>query len=48
VRAYEARLSFNGRTYPRNPTVLPARRLTEKVTGEVVVPLDAEGKPLYQ
>ncbi len=48
VHPYEAKLSFNGKTYPRNPTVPPARRLTEKVAGEVVVPLDAEGKPLYQ
>ncbi len=45
---YEAKLSFNGKTYPRNPTMPPARQLTEKAAGEVVVPLDAEGKPLYQ
>jgi hypothetical protein len=46
--AYEAKLSFNGETYPSNPTMPPARRLTEKVAGEVVVPLNAVGKPLYQ
>jgi hypothetical protein len=48
VHPYEAKLSFNGKTYPRNPTVPPAQRLAEKVAGEVVVPLEAEGKPLYQ
>ncbi|MGD0886563.1 MAG: hypothetical protein ABSA46_17120 [Thermodesulfovibrionales bacterium] len=35
---YEAELRFNGRTYPRNPTVPPARRLKENITGEVVIP----------
>ena len=48
VHPYEAKLSFNGKTYSRNPTVPPARKLQEKVAGEVVVPWEAEGKPLYQ
>jgi hypothetical protein len=48
VRAYEARLSFNGKSYPNNPTTLPARRLSEHVSGEIVVPQGAEGVPLYQ
>jgi len=47
VHPYEARLSFNGKTYPSNPTVVPAKRLTGKVAGEIVVPLDAVGGPLY-
>jgi len=41
VRAYEAKLSFNGKTYPHNPSIPPARRLAEKVAGEEVVPVTA-------
>jgi hypothetical protein len=48
IQPGEAILSFDGETYPSNPTTPPARRLTEKVAGETVVPRDAEGKPLYQ
>ncbi len=44
---YEALLSFDGITYPRNPSVLPARRLERKVPGEVVVPRGTEGTPLF-
>jgi hypothetical protein len=44
---YEARLSFDGKTYPSNPSVLPAQRVVGKIEGEVVVPLSAEGTPLY-
>jgi hypothetical protein len=50
IRAYEAELSFDGKTYPRNPSVPPARRLSEKVAGEEVVPLTAlteRATPLY-
>jgi hypothetical protein len=50
VSPYEAKLSFNGRTYPRNPSVDPARRLTGEVPGKVAVPLTAfteGGQPLY-
>ncbi|HXM09988.1 MAG TPA: hypothetical protein VN946_08595 [Terriglobales bacterium] len=47
VKPYEAKLSFNGTTYPSNPTVAPAHRLTKKIAGEIVVPLDAQGVPLY-
>ena len=48
VDAYEVKLSFNGKTYPSNPSAPPARRLTQKLAGQVVVPLNAEGRPLYQ
>lgn len=40
---YEAKLSFNGKTYPKNPSVPPAQQLTQKVAGEVVVPISARG-----
>lgn len=44
---YEARLRFNGRKYPSNPTVLPAQKLRKKAEGKVVIPADAKGTPLY-
>jgi hypothetical protein len=44
---YEAELSFNGKTYPSNPSVPPARRLGVMVPGTVAVPKDAEGVSLY-
>jgi hypothetical protein len=44
---YEARLSFNGKEYPSNPTVPPSQPLTAKVSGKVVVPRSATGEPLY-
>lgn len=50
VHPYEAKLSFNGKKYPSNPTMPPARRLAEKVAGQVVVPVTAlteEVTPLY-
>lgn len=44
---YEAALSFDGRTYPRNPTVAPARRL-EHPKGKILILRGAEGLPLYR
>jgi len=44
---YEARLSFDGTTYPSNPSVPPAQPLTETVKGKVVVSSSATGEPLY-
>jgi hypothetical protein len=45
---YEAELRFDGRTYPSNPSVPPARRLTTKVPGKVVIPSSQQGRPLYE
>ena len=45
---YEAILSFDGKTYPTNPTVPPARPSDGKAPGEIVIPAAAEGRPLYQ
>jgi hypothetical protein len=47
VQAYEAKLSFNGRFYPTNSSMPPARRLAENVAGEVVVPFTVQGSRLY-
>lgn len=47
---YEAKLSFDGKTYPSNPSMPPAVPLTKKVPGRVAVPVTAltgGGKPLY-
>jgi hypothetical protein len=44
---YEAELQFDGKTYPRNPSVPPAKPLIEKVTGKVVVPKGTVGALLY-
>ena len=45
---YEAKLSFDGETYPSNPSLPSCQRLVKKVAGQVVVHLAAEGTPLYQ
>jgi hypothetical protein len=50
IRAYEAKLSFDGRTYPSNPSALPARHLEKNAPGKVIVPVTAlteGGAPLY-
>ena len=44
---YEAMLSFDGKTYPTNPTVPLARRINEKVSGKVVIPPKVQDDPLY-
>jgi hypothetical protein len=44
---YEAELRFNGKTYPKNPSVSPARRLEGKPVGEVVIPSAQDAQLLY-
>jgi hypothetical protein len=44
---YEAELRFDGKTYPENPSVPPARPLTRKVPGRVVLSLSQDGTPLW-
>ena len=44
---YEAALSFDGRSYPRNPSVPPARPVTQGDGAVLIGPAD-EGKPLYR
>ena len=44
---YEAMLPFDGKTYPSNPTVPPARHLSEKVPGEIVIAPNAGDRPLF-
>jgi hypothetical protein len=35
---YEARLRFDGNTYPSNPSMLPARPTGGQLAGKIVVP----------
>ena len=42
---YEAKLSFNGKTYPKNPSAAPAQRLTQQAVGKIVVPVTVREKP---
>jgi len=45
---YEAELRFDGKNYPGNPSVPPARRLSVKAAGQVVIPsTGGRGTPLY-
>ena len=47
IACYEAILPFDGKTYPSNPSVPPARRSIEKVQGETVISATAPEQPLY-
>lgn len=44
---HQVELRFDGKTYPRNPTVAPARPLKGKPTGEVVISAEQEAASLY-
>lgn len=44
---YEAELRFNGKSYPRNPSVPPARRAAKNLAGEVVIKDADNPKPLW-
>ena len=44
---YEAELRFNGKNYPSNPSVPPARRLATQADGRVVVPSPPAWIPLF-
>lgn len=37
VPGYQVRLRFDGKAYPSNPTVPPARRLTGRMRGKIVM-----------
>ena len=44
---YEAELRFNGKTYPRNPSVPPARRAAKNLAGQVVMRSSDNPRPLW-
>ena len=43
---YEAELDFNGRKYPFNPSVAPARKLRAPFAGKVVISREDQGEVL--
>lgn len=45
---YEAILSFDGRRYPNNPSVPPARPARGADIGEILIPTTTSGALLYQ
>jgi hypothetical protein len=47
VHAYEAKLPFNGKSYPISPSMPSARKLATEISGEVIVPASFAGEPLY-
>jgi hypothetical protein len=47
VEGYEAKLCFEGKTYPSSPSMPPASRLTRKVAGQIVISGSEEGVLLY-
>lgn len=44
---YEAELRFDGKSYPTNPSLPPARRRTGNVHGQVLIPRSRSATPLY-
>jgi hypothetical protein len=44
----EAQLRFNGKKYPSNPTIPPARHLRSHVPGKIVIPKSAKGTSLFK
>ncbi len=45
LKGYEARLRFDGKTYPDNPSVPPAAPIEGKAKGEVLIAPPADGAP---
>ena len=44
---YEAELPFDGKSYPTNPSTLPARRLIGKTAGKILLPSKENGIALF-
>lgn len=48
IQGFEAILAFNGKSYPENPSVAPARESPYgKLSGKVAIPSDARDQALY-
>ena len=47
LRAYEAKLRFDGRRYPGNPTVRPAVKTSSPSPGRSLISADDRGLPLF-
>ena len=48
IPGYDAQLKFDGRTYPTNPTVPPARHLKGTASSRVLIGRNAKQLSLYQ
>jgi hypothetical protein len=47
IPGYEARLRFNGSRYPLNPSIPPAQKIVDKVTGKTIISDSAQAQRLY-
>jgi hypothetical protein len=47
IRGYDAQLRFNGRAYPGNPSIPPARPLTRPAPGQLLIAENDRGRPLF-
>lgn len=47
IPGYEARLRFDGRSYPTNPSVAPATPLARRAHGRVLIDPAEKGRPLF-
>jgi len=47
LNAYESKLSFDGTSYPDNPTVPPAQPLKHTAAGKVVISGTEDAVPLF-
>jgi hypothetical protein len=47
-RGYEALLPFDGKTYPSNPSVSPARPIRGNIPGEVLISRESADARLYK
>jgi hypothetical protein len=45
---YEALMRFDGKSYPANPSIAPAKPLKAKVAGKVLIARNNEGELLYK
>jgi len=48
MSAYEAKLSFDGSSYPQNPSVPPVQRLRGKTAGKVLISETAKAEHLFK
>ena len=46
--AHEAVLPFDGTTYPKNPSMPPAREMRGNMPGQILISGDATGTPVYR
>jgi len=45
---YEAKLRFDGKTYPSNPSMPPSEKMKDQTAGETLIPSMESAIPLYE